>query len=434
MIKKYKFNARMFRTVTPFATTPHIQTKHINGRDNNGAPRGTQSKYLQGYTKETTGVAWMTVENDHVVPTIPATALKSALRRSAAARLSRNLTQMPPRMVEVLTVGGIKQSGSAGTTPQVVAKMRNQFPLLAVFGAAAPHFIGGFQMGTAMPKEVFTLGELPIIRKDPLLSQSCSLVKLIDAEDFNAAMNVREAIKTEIKAAKAAKEAKTGDQNTATDNNVQTLHALHYIPAGIDFDHSFSGEFTEIEAGMLIHAFKEMAKHNIILGGNSARGMGGGIEFVYDVTAFDGSEWEYIGEFSGNTRSAGTIVDGKMAEYFSAHDGVEDLINAYLEAEPALEADVMEIDGYFPTAIDAEKAKKKATTALNKVKTELADGKKRGNSWKPNGDMVKFAIVAGKTRLFDNIVSLADLDSHVDMILQEVEQGTHDEVITRAYA
>lgn len=455
-MKTYKLNARSFRTLTPFATTPHITPKTVNGKDKDGVAYGPRSLYTDS-RGEISGVAWMTVENNHLIPVIPATALKSALRRAAATRLLRNKTNITSRLAEICTVGGIKHKGSTGTNPRVVAEMRNRFPLLAIFGAAVPHFIGGFNSSMAVPREVFKLGQQAIIRKD-VLSEISPITDAIEAGDFARAMLERESIKETKKAVKAqeetkkaakeAKKAANGAKKTSSEveveevednlNSAQTLHGFHYIPQNIEFNHTISGDFTDVEIGMLIHTFKEFAKSNTKLGGQAGRGFGGAISFEYDVTAFDGDDWTKIGSFGGDTLSAGTVdQNGDMVEYFSATDGVQSLIDAYLAEEQRIIEDLDQIEHTYMPPEDFDKLKAKVTTALETAKKEITESvKKRGNAWSPSGDMIKFAIKgkSASNKLFEQVFPRDEVISKIDVIVGEVANGVHDEEIKIAYA
>jgi CRISPR/Cas system CSM-associated protein Csm3 (group 7 of RAMP superfamily) len=352
-MNKFKFTAVYMSNTLPFQVTPHLAQRVMT--DNSYLPyaaRGRKDAPAELVKEKLMPrAAWR-----NGVPVIPATTFKGALRHTLSEYSTRGMSNLDLKMYNYLALGGIKPKGSPeiANSPNNRKQERDRFPLVSLFGSSHPMFIRGAikTFPDIMPKSVFLLDEVPIMRTDPTVRDEatirCDPVQLDQfvSEQSNSSSTVKKAEKKMHDAYKAVEAARDkGDaasmpkleaalvkaraEHAAADEEavVQTgqLHTFHVIPAGQEFTHEFRLEAEDHEIGLLLLGLREFAINGGIMGGQISRGAGCGLDFTYQVEMLDDSgQFEEVGTISNDTidDSLEVYVNAYMARAAEFHDTI----------------------------------------------------------------------------------------------------------------
>lgn len=292
---------------------------------------------------------------------ITATGLRGGIRRYCAKHLLRMwrkaglITALQADILRLLMIGGVKDDRTSRAINPVERELiRNLYPLIDVFGAGDPIFIGGtLFMGLMISSEVVRTSRgagwlvdpattLPIVRRpilnDPTLSPSditnpetlltdaaanrrrsqvenalATWGKLdkrtgrraaepLSPRDLRTLAAAKEVIKTEAKASKeltfaeaeqffASLKVEMSAAGQKT-NSEQTLHSFGVIPTGTQMNHKLELHFTTpAGVGLFMAGWHDKTCFDPVTGGLVARGCGGFLESNYIVKRQEDYDW-----------------------------------------------------------------------------------------------------------------------------------------------
>jgi CRISPR/Cas system CSM-associated protein Csm3 (group 7 of RAMP superfamily) len=352
-MNKFKFTAVFMSNTLPFQVTPHLAQRVMT--DNPYLPfaaRGRKDAPVELVKEKLMPrAAWR-----NGVPVIPATTFKGAIRHILSEYMTRGMNNLDLKMFNYLALGGIKPKGSpeVANSPNNRKQERDRFPLVSLFGSSHPMFIRGAikTFPDVMPKNVFMLDEVPIMRTDPTVRDEATIrcdpaqLDRFVSEQSDSSSKVKKAEKKALDAYKALETARDkgdaanvpkleaalvkarADYAAADEESVvQTgqLHTFHVIPAGQEFTHEFRLEAEDHEIGLLLLGLREFAINGGIMGGQISRGAGCGLDFTYQVEMLnDDGEFEEIGTISNDTidESLGVYVKAFQARASEFHDTI----------------------------------------------------------------------------------------------------------------